>query len=322
MNKPDPAHVDKAREILRGVPLIDGHNDLPWQFRRVDYDTSAVDLSVPPGEGSKLRLITDIPRMRAGGVGAQFWAVYVPPESGGPVAVQEMLQQIDFVHSLVRRYPRDLEFARTANDIERIHREGRIASLIGLEGGHCINNSIAVLRSAYQLGARYLTLTHMKNTDWADAAGDVRRHGGLTDFGREIIAEMNRLGMMIDLSHVTDDVMHDALDASEAPIIFSHSSARALCDHVRNVPDDILVRVRENGGIVMVCFLPGYLTDKNAAHFNAAMAESSRLQKLYPADKPKAEAEMSVWRKSKPGTGRRCAGRSRSRDAPGQGSRN
>jgi membrane dipeptidase len=300
MNNPYQAHVETAREILRGVPLIDGHNDLPWKFRRVNYDTSAVDLSVRIGEESRLKLITDIPRLREGGVGGQFWAVYVPPEPGGPIAVQEMLQQIDFVHELVRRYPHDFEFARTAADIERIHQSGRIASLIGLEGGHCINNSLAVLRCAYNLGARYMTLTHVKTTDWADAAGDVPRHHGLTDFGREVIAEMNRLGMLVDLSHVTDEVMRDTLDASKAPVIFSHSSARALCNHERNVPDDILQRLRKNRGIVMVCFLPGFLTDENAAHFNAAMAEISRLEALYPSDKPKAEAEMSAWRKANP----------------------
>jgi membrane dipeptidase len=299
MSKPASDRIAEAKRILRDVPLIDGHNDLAWNFRRFNYDPAAIDLSVR-GPHDKLKLITDIPRLLEGGVGAQFWAVYVPPEPGGPVAVQEMFQQIDFIHRLPEQYPAGFELARTAADIERIHRSGKVASLIGLEGGHCINNSLGVLRATYRLGARYLTLTHTKNTDWADAAGDVPAHRGLTAFGLEVVAEMNRLGMMVDLSHVSDDVMRDALKASRAPVIFSHSSARALCDHVRNVPDEILVKVRDNGGIVMVCFLPGYLTDENAVHMNAAMAERARLRQMYPASEAKVQEEMEAWRVAHP----------------------
>ena len=282
---PSPAqpsnHLAEIRQILREVPLIDGHNDLPWQFRKLKKDITTIDLSA---DTRKLPqpLITDIPRLRAGGMGGQFWSVYVPVKPDGPAAVQAVLEQIEIVHRLIARYPDTFELALTANDIERIHRQGKIASLIGMEGGHSINNSLSVLRMTYALGARYMTLTHTKNTDWADAAGDQPVHHGLTPFGESVVLEMNRLGMLVDLAHVSDDTMRAALRVSKAPVIFSHSSARAVCNHARNVPDDILALVRAQGGIVMANFLPGYLNEPNRAHFTLAMAEHDRLEKLYP----------------------------------------
>ena len=289
----------EIKRILAEVPLIDGHNDLPWQYRKHRKEVAAIDLTA---DTSKLPspLVTDIPRLRAGMVGAQFWAVYVPATPAGPPAVKALFEQIDVVHQLVRRYPDTFELALTAADIERIHRQGRIASLIGIEGGHSLDNSLAVLRMAHALGARYLTLTHVKNTDWADAAGDVPRHHGLTPFGEQIVRELNRLGMLVDLSHVTDETMRAAIKVSAAPVIFSHSSARAICDHPRNVPDDVLRMVHANGGVVMVCFLPGYLNNENSTHFALANAERARLDKLHPDDPERLEREMEPWFRAHP----------------------
>jgi membrane dipeptidase len=291
--------LDEVRQILREVPLIDGHNDVPWQYRRRSNDFSAIDLA---GDTSRLRpsLATDIPRLRAGGVGGQFWSVYVPTRLAGAEAVQATLEQIDVVHWMCARYPETFELALTADDVERIHRSGRIASLIGMEGGHSINNSLGTLRMMYRLGARYLTLTHVKNTDWADAAGDEAKHNGLTSFGEDVVREMNRLGMLVDLSHVTDDTMRDALRVTKAPVIFSHSSARALCDHVRNVPDDVLRLTATNGGVVMACFLPGYLTESGRSRLKAYDAERTRLQKLYPDDQLKIDAGIAEWKRVQP----------------------
>ena len=295
----DSTTLGEIRHLLRQVPLIDGHNDLPWQYRKHSNDFSAIDLT---RDTSKLTppLVTDIPRLRLGSVGAQFWAVYVPPIPAGPPAVQAMFEQIDVVHQMVAHYPDTFELALTVADIERIHRQGRIASLIGMEGGHAINNSLAVLRMAYGLGARYMTLTHTKNTDWADAAGDKPKHHGLTRFGEEVVREMNRLGMMVDLSHVTDETMRAALKVSEAPVIFSHSSVRALCDSPRNVPDDVLRATALNGGVVMVCFLPGYLTERGRVAMAAADAAKARRHKLYPDNPKRFQKEMAAWRQKHP----------------------
>lgn len=286
----------EVRALLREGPLIDGHNDLPWQYRKRGGDLSAIDLR---RDTSQLNppWVTDIPRLRAGGVGGQFWSVYVPAKLPGAEAFQATVEQIDVVHRLCARYPDTFELALTADDVERIHRQGRIASLIGMEGGHSINNSLAALRMTYELGARYLTLTHTKNTDWADAAGDEAKHGGLTAFGEDVLREMNRLGMLVDLSHVTDDTMRDALRVTKAPVIFSHSSAYALCNHPRNVPDDVLQRVKTNGGVVMACFLPGYLTEGDRADFEAGMEERQRLQQLHADDPLKVDAGMTEWRR-------------------------
>jgi membrane dipeptidase len=297
--RPDAKQLALVREVLRAVPLIDGHNDLPWQFRKLGNDLDAVDLRRGTSQ-LKEPWVTDIPRLRAGGVGGQFWAVYVPATLGSTEAVHMTLEQMDLVHRLVARYADTFELALTADDVERIHRRGKIASLIGIEGGHSIGNSLAVLRMEYQLGARYLTLTHTKNTAWADAAGDKPEHHGLTPFGEDVVRELNRLGMLVDLAHVSDETMRAALRVSRAPVIFSHSSARALCDHERNVPDDILRATAQQGGLVMVCFLPGYVTHAARDEFRAAMAEKERLATLYPNDEGKAQAEMNQWRKAHP----------------------
>jgi membrane dipeptidase len=294
----DP-HLAVVRQLLREVPLIDGHNDVPWQYRKFSNDYSAIDLRAGTTK-LKSPWATDIPRLRTGGVGGQFWSVYVPATLPGAEAVQALLEQIDVVHWMCARYSDTFELALTADDVERIHRKGKIASLIGMEGGHSINNSLATLRMTYKLGARYMTLTHTKNTDWADAAGDKPKCHGLTSFGVEIVHEMNRLGMLVDLSHVTDETMRAAIVASKAPVIFSHSSAAALCNHPRNVPDDVLHMVKTNGGVVMVCFLPGYLTEADRVDFVAAEGEKERLQKLYPDASEKVDAAMTEWRRSHP----------------------
>jgi membrane dipeptidase len=285
--------------LFREVPLIDGHNDLPWQFLNRKLPLEKIDLAT---DTSKLAppLLTDIPRLHAGGVGAQFWAIYLPPKPAGAELVRGALEQIDLVHRMVARYWDSFELALGPDDIQSIHKRGKIGCLIGLEGGHLIDNSLAVLRMFFALGARYLTLTHVKNTDWADAAGDEPRHHGLTAFGQEVIREMNRLGMLVDLSHVSDDVMRAALAISKAPVVFSHSSARAVCNHLRNVPDEILKAVQAQGGIVMVCFLPGYLNDKASAHMAAVMAEKELLEKQFPDAAQRVTVEVGRWRRKNP----------------------
>jgi membrane dipeptidase len=299
MSKSDLATLAEVRQLLREVPLIDGHNDLPWQYRKRANDLSAINLA---RDTSKLSpaVVTDIPRLRAGGVGAQFWSVFVPSIPPGPPAVQALLEQIDVVHKMVARWPETFELALTAADIERIHRQGKIASLIGMEGGHSINNSLAVLRMTYTLGARYMTLTHVKNTDWADAACDKPEHHGLTPFGEDVVREMNRLGMLVDLSHVTDETMRAALKVTQAPVIFSHSSTWALCHSPRNVPDDVLEMTARNSGVVMVCFLPGYLTERARIAMTAAEAEKRRLRKLYPENSARFQKTMAAWRRKHP----------------------
>jgi len=291
--------MSEVRKILRDVPLIDGHNDLPWQFRKRSNDLASINLRV---NNRKLEppVVTDIPRLREGGVGGQFWSVYVPAKLPGPEAIQAVLEQIDVVHRLCERYPDTFELARTAADVERIHRKGRIASLIGMEGGHSIGNSLAVLRETYALGARYMTLTHTKNTDWADSSTDKPRFHGLAPFGEEVVREMNRLGMLVDLSHVSDETARAALKISKAPVIFSHSSARALCDHPRNVPDDVLTKTAANGGVVMVCFMPGHITEIERADLLLRDKEQDRLTALYPKDDAEVDRQLEVWRKGHP----------------------
>ncbi|MFH9423831.1 dipeptidase [Streptomyces sp. NPDC017529] len=250
------ASLEAARALLAEHPVVDGHNDLPWALReQVRYDLDRRDIAGDQAE----HLHTDIPRLRAGGVGAQFWSVYVRTDYTGDQAVSATLEQIDVVRRLAARYPDDLRMAYTADDMEAARADGRIASLMGAEGGHSINNSLATLRALYELGVRYMTLTHNDNIAWADSATDEPRAHGLTAFGREVVREMNRLGMLVDLSHVSADTMRDALDTSVAPVVFSHSSARAVCDHPRNIPDDVLERLPANGGVAMATFVPKFI---------------------------------------------------------------
>ncbi len=288
-------YLERARAILKEVPLIDGHNDVPIQYRvRVNYDFDKLDFA---DDLSKLErpMHTDIDRLREGLVGAQFWSVFVPVRYEGADAVQATKEQIDFVYRLIERYPDTFELALTADDIERIFAGGNIASLIGMEGGHSINNSLAVLRQFYELGARYMTLTHSDNTDWADSATDDPEHNGLTDFGNEVVREMNRLGMLVDLSHVSFDTMHDALGVSEAPVIFSHSSAYAVTQSSRNVPDDVLKRIPENGGIVMVTFVPSFVSEEVRHMWNKMQREENRLRRVHAYDKATIRKEIEEW---------------------------
>jgi membrane dipeptidase len=263
---------DRARKLLSRVPLLDGHNDLPWALREAGCaGLDGPDLSEPVSFTQ-----TDLPRLAAGGVGAQFWSVYVPPALAGAAAVAATLEQIDLVRRMIRRYPGQLELALTADDVQRIFATGRVASLIGAEGGHSIASSMGVLRTLYALGVRYLTLTHNANVPWADSATDQPRAGGLTGFGRAVVGEMQRLGMLADLSHVSPATMGDALDVAEAPVIFSHSSALALCDHPRNVPDGILARLRDNGGVCMVTFVSSFVSPECWAWERELTAEMER----------------------------------------------
>jgi membrane dipeptidase len=296
--------------VLLQTPLIDGHNDLPWEIReRFKSDIAAINLAqdtsrLPVGAG-QAALMTDIPRLRAGHVGAQFWSVWIPVDTQGFEAVQMTLEQIDLVKRMSARYPADFAMAYTAADIRRIHKSRKIASLIGIEGGHQINNSLAVLRQMYDAGARYMTLTHTTNTPWADSATDTPAHHGLTPFGVEVVKEMNRLGMLVDLSHVSPDTMRAALAATQAPIIFSHSSARALDDHPRNVPDDVLRAVAANGGVVMVNFAPPYVSAARN-HWEADhAAERTRFNSppyagLYIGQPERAKAALTEWEAQHP----------------------
>lgn len=253
-----PDDIAPARSVLDRSPVFDGHNDLAWALReRGGRDPASTDLREPLPT-----LHTDLPRLRLGGVGAQFWSVYVPAQLQGETAVATTLEQIDLVRRLAARHPDALELAGTADDVERIMAAGRVASLLGAEGGHSIACSLGVLRAFYELGVRYLTLTHNLNVPWADSATDKPAAGGLTAFGREVVGEMQRLGMLVDLSHVAATTMTDVLDAAEAPVIFSHSSARAVCDHPRNVPDDILARLAANGGLCMITFVPAFVAQR------------------------------------------------------------
>jgi membrane dipeptidase len=255
----DPA-LARAEAVLSRHPVIDGHNDLPWAIREngsAPGDVAAYDLR------SRTKGATDLERLRQGHVGGQFWSVYVPADLGSGFA-RVQLEQIELARRVIERYPDRLAFATSADEVERALREGRVASLIGMEGGHAIENSLGALRAFHALGARYLTLTHSQTLDWADSATDAPRHGGLTRFGEEVVREMNRLGMLVDLSHVSEETMDDALRVSEAPVVFSHSSARAVCPHPRNVPDAILARLAANGGLVMVTFVSAFVSPEYA----------------------------------------------------------
>jgi membrane dipeptidase len=291
----DPA-LERARKILRSVPLIDGHNDLAWEIRQsktAPKDVAAYDLRVrAPGH-------TDLERLKAGQVGAQFWSIYVPGEVKDSGYARIQLEQFDIARRVIARYPDRLTLALTADDIEREFKRGRVASLLGMEGGHVIENSLGALRSYYDLGARYMTLTHNVTLDWADAALDSVRHDGLTDFGREVVREMNRLGMLVDLSHVSPATMSDALDVTQAPVIFSHSSARALTEHARNVPDSILQRLPKNGGVVMVTFVPAFVSNEVAQYEKHEEEESKRIS-AEVADTAEVRRRREAWTAGSP----------------------
>lgn len=295
----DPRVQARIDRILKKTPLIDGHNDLAEQLRE-NYNMSIEGLASGTDQRKPKPLATDMARLHLGRVGAQFWSVYIPSEVTGDAAIRETIEQIDIVKRLVKAYPNDLALAGTADDIVRIHKTGRVASLIGIEGGHQIGANLAALRLFYELGARYMTLTHFKNNEWADSATDDPKYHGLTDFGRTVVHEMNRLGMLVDLAHVSDDTMRGALNASRAPVIFSHSSARALDDHPRNVSDDILKLTAANGGVVMVNFYSAYVSDEvrkwNAEH----AAEDARLKSLYVGNPDKREAGIKAWEAAHP----------------------
>ncbi|MBK9754064.1 MAG: dipeptidase [Nannocystis sp.] len=287
----DPALM-RARALLSRVPLIDGHNDLAWtirEFKAAPGDVAAYDLR------GRTAGHTDLPRLRAGQVGAQFWSVYVPGDRAPAEAVRVQLEQIDLARRMVARYPEALELVVSADELERAFAGGKVASLLGAEGGHVIADSLALLRSYHALGVRYMTLTHNVHTSWADCAASPPQHGGLTAFGEAVVREMNWLGMLVDLSHVSPETMDDALRVSEAPVIFSHSSARALTDVPRNVPDDVLRRVTGNGGVVMVTFLPAYVSRAAAedrAARKLAQAEIARVKD--PAERRRRTAELAA----------------------------
>jgi membrane dipeptidase len=291
------ARIDR---ILRDVPLIDGHNDLPWQYEeRVKNHLAQIDIRQDQSKVTPA-LHTDIARLRQGRLGGQFWSVYIPTTLKGGDAVRAVIEQIDDVHRLVEMYPDTFALARTADDVVRIHRSGKIASLIGIEGGHSIGNSLAVLRQLFALGAGYMTITHSDNDDFADSATADPVHGGLTPFGKLVIAEMNRLGMLVDLSHVAPKTMNDVLDITAAPVIFSHSSARAITDHARNVPDDVLRRVKDNDGVVMVSWVPGFSSEKVRARDAAKDAEEARLKALFRGQPEKVKVMLAQWETANP----------------------
>jgi membrane dipeptidase len=292
--EPTAAHRRTAERALQGSPVFDGHNDLPWEIRQdtiARMDPARYDLR------TRTRGHTDIPRLRAGRVGAQFWSVYIPGDYADSGYARVQLEQFDIARRVIEQYPDVFELARTADDVQRIQRSGRIASLLGMEGGHALENSLGALRAYRDLGAAYMTLTHNVTLDWADAAMGSQRHGGLTRFGREVVREMNRLGMLVDLSHTSDATMSDALDVTAAPVIFSHSSVRALTNVPRNVPDSILRRMPANGGVVMVTFVPDFVSQEIADHAARRRAREREFGRQSPGDSAARSAE---WRRANP----------------------
>ncbi|MCB2076211.1 MAG: dipeptidase [Novosphingobium sp.] len=294
-----------ADAALRAAPVWDGHNDVPEQLRNrrnnmiADFDFRDTTGTADPAN-NRVAMHTDLPRLREGKVGAQFWSVYVSPLLTDQQAVQATLEQIDVAKRLIARYPNDLQYAETADQAQRAIKAGQVASLLGMEGGHSIGGSLAVLRQMYALGARYMTLAHFRNTPWADSATDTPEHGGLTDFGRDVVREMQRIGMLVDLSHVSEETMADVLDIAKAPVIFSHSGARAINSHPRNVPDSILARIKTNGGIVMVVTLPGYVSEEVRTWSISAAAEKARLEALHVGDPDAAKVSMKAWTEANP----------------------
>ncbi len=291
----EQALLDRARSLLSGTPLIDGHNDLPWAMRQGSwYDFDTVDI-----QRAQPQLMTDIPRLKAGQVGAQFWSVYVPASLQGDHAVAATLEQVDAVYEMVRRYPQTFALVRTADELEQAFRAGKVASMMGMEGGHSIDASLGTLRMFHRLGVGYMTLTHSANVPWADAATDDSASDGLSPFGEEVVREMNRLGMLVDLSHVAPSTMADAIRVSAAPIIFSHSSARAICDVPRNVPDDILKQMPANGGVVMVTFVPGFISQQ-VADYNRRVQAQLQLLRSQLGNNDAATRALAEWRKTNP----------------------
>ena len=294
---------DVAQAALDAAPVWDGHNDVPIQLRsRFGNEIGEFDFDDTTNTATDERnaMHTDLARLKEGKVGAQWWSVYVPTSISEPEAVQMTMEQIDVTKRLIARYPDELSLALTADDVEAALAEGRIAGLLGMEGGHSIGSSLAVLRQMYALGARYMTITHSKNTPWADSSTDTPEHGGLTDFGKDLIREMNRIGMVVDLSHVSEATMMDALEVARAPVIFSHSSARAINGHARNVPDSVLRLLSENRGIVMVTAVPGFISEEARVWNANRSAEEARLEALWQGQPEAVEAGLAAWDEANP----------------------
>ena len=303
--EPPAPEMVAALDAMALAPVFDGHNDVPIQLRaRFDNQINDLDFVDTSATGETHRdgraMHTDITRLREGRVGAQYWSVYVPTSLTEPEAVQMTMEQIDVTKRLIARYPDALRYVETADEVEAAMAEGKIASMLGMEGGHSIGSSLAVLRQMYALGARYMTITHSKNTPWADSATDDAQHDGLTGFGKDVIREMNRIGMLVDLSHVTPKVMHDTLDIAKAPVIFSHSGAKAVTGHARNVPDDVLLRLPDNGGIVMVVGLPGFLNEQRRLWYAEWQAERARQSSLLQGQPDAIKAVMDAWEAENP----------------------
>ena len=295
-----PTPMERARAVLKVSPVIDGHNDLPWALRtQFGGRSNGVDLR-DEAAARAAGLDTDFARLKRGGVGGQFWSLWVPGDLKGPAATVAVEKQMDLVRRLAARYPEQMGLAFTADEVAKVEASGRVASLMGIEGGEGIDDSLEVLRTLYRLGARYMTLTHFGDTDWADSSNGDPVHNGLTPFGKAVVKEMNRLGMLVDLSHVSAKTMSDALDVAEAPVIFSHSSARALADHPRNVPDAILKRVAQNGGVVMVNFVPFYVSEAVRRWSAEETAEEARQKALHPGDPAAVKPAMDAWRTAHP----------------------
>lgn len=304
-----PAHAKTPEQIaeaaLRAAPVWDGHNDVPIQLRArhgnviAGFDFRDTTRTADPAQG-RVAMHTDLARLRRGRVGAQFWSVYVSAALSGPEAVRATLEQIDVTKRLVARYPGDLQFAVSAADVERAMKAGKVASLIGMEGGHSIGGSLGVLRQMHDLGVRYMTLTHSRSIAWADSATDAPAHDGLTDFGRDVVREMQRIGMLVDLSHVSEATMMDALDVAKAPVMFSHSGARAVTAHPRNVPDAVLDRLKANGGIVMVVSLPSFVSEDVRGWSARRQGEKARLGALNPGDPKAVNAALARWDAANP----------------------
>jgi membrane dipeptidase len=295
----DPKVQARIDRILKKTPLIDGHNDIAEQLAE-NYKRSVAGLASGTDQRQPQPLMTDMARLHQGRVGGQFWSVYINGATTGDAAIRETLQEIDVVRRMIETYPKDLELASTADDVVRIHKAGRVASLIGVEGGRQMGGSLAALRQYYNLGARYMTLTHNQTTEWADSATDDPKYGGLSPFGVQVVHEMNRIGMLVDLSHVSPDSMKDAIAASRVPVIFSHSSARALVDHPRNVPDDVLALLPANGGVVMVNFVPDFISNEVRQWGAEKNMEEARLKVFHRDSTAAVEAGLKSWEAAHP----------------------